>query len=125
MDARLFVVLLAEAAHQLLEHGAHGVVIHSGGREVDVRREKFFDQCAERVGLGEGGDLVAESVMPASSSIFLVSSTASLAGSRTASMRRSTHMGRVTSGDLPRLKRSRNTSSAMPQMKETILLWVD
>jgi hypothetical protein len=39
-------------------------------------------------------------------------------------MRRMTHIGRITSGYLPRLKRSRRTSSAMPQMKETILLWV-
>jgi hypothetical protein len=31
-------------------------------------------------------------------------------------------MGKITSGYLPRLKRSRRTSSAMPQMKETILL---
>jgi hypothetical protein len=35
-----------------------------------------------------------------------------------------THIGRITSGYLPRLKRSRRTSSAMPQMKETILLCV-
>lgn len=44
--------------------------------------------------------------------------------SRTASRRRSTHMGRMTSGYLPRLKRSRRISSAIPQMKETILLLV-
>src|SRR6187399_988324 len=62
--------------------------------------------------------------MRASSSIFLVSSTGFLVGSSTASMRRSTHMGRMTSGYLPRLKRSRRTSSAIPQRKETILLWV-
>ena len=30
----------------------------------------------------------------------------------------------MTSGYLPRLNRSRKTSSAIPQMKETILLWV-
>src|SRR5207237_348196 len=44
--------------------------------------------------------------------------------SSTASSRRSTHIGKMTSGYLPRLNRSRRTSSAMPQMKETILLWV-
>lgn len=37
-------------------------------------------------------------------------------------MRRMTHIGKMTSGYLPRLKRSRSTSSAIPQMKETILL---
>src|ERR1043166_3206453 len=62
--------------------------------------------------------------MRAFSSIFLVSSTLSLLGSSTASMRLITHIGSITSGYLPRLKRSRKTSSAMPQMKETILLWV-
>jgi hypothetical protein len=56
--------------------------------------------------------------------IFLVSSTFPLVGSSTASMRRMTHIGRITSGYFPRLKRSRRTSSAMPQMKETILLCV-
>src|SRR5450759_4666900 len=39
-------------------------------------------------------------------------------------MRRMTHIGRMTSGYFPRLKRSRRTSSAIPQRKETILLWV-
>ena len=47
-----------------------------------------------------------------------------LVGSSTASMRRITHMGRITSGYLPRLNRSRSTSSAIPQMKEMILLCV-
>lgn len=60
----------------------------------------------------------------ASSSLFLVSGTACLVGSSTASMRRITHTGKMTSGYLPRLKRSLRTSSAMPQMKETILLCV-
>src|SRR5882724_451723 len=62
--------------------------------------------------------------MPASSIIRLVSSTCCFVGSSTASMRRMTHIGRMTSGYLPRLKRSRRTSSAIPQMKETILLCV-
>ena len=57
-----------------------------------------------------------------SSSICLVSSTACLVGSSTASMRRSTHIGRMTSGYLPRRNRSRRTSSAMPQMNETMRL---
>ena len=35
-----------------------------------------------------------------------------------------TRIGRITSGYLPRLNRSRKTSSAMDQMKETIRLWV-
>ncbi len=64
------------------------------------------------------------SVICASSSILLVASTCCFVGSSTASMRRMTHIGRMTSGYLPRLKRSRRTSSAMPQMKETILLCV-
>ncbi len=48
-------------------------------------------------------------------------STFSLVGSSTASMRRITHMERITSGYLLLLKRSRRASSAMPQMKETML----
>ncbi len=66
----------------------------------------------------------ARIVIRASSSTFLVARTFDFVGSSTASMRRMTHMGRMTSGYLPRLKRSRRTSSAMPQMNETILLCV-
>ena len=56
------------------------------------------------------------STMPASSRAFFMSSTAGLVPSSTASRRRSTNMGRMTSRYLPRLKMSRSTSSAMPQM---------
>ena len=62
--------------------------------------------------------------MLAWSSISFVSTTAFCVGSSTASSRRKTHIGRMTSGYFPRLKRSRRTSSAIPQRKETILLWV-
>ena len=68
----LFVVLLVEAADQLLEDGAHGVVVerrkdlvavhvlHRFGAEVDAAVEKLLDQVAEDVGLDQRGDLVAE-----------------------------------------------------------------
>jgi hypothetical protein len=69
-------------------------------------------------GIAERGVLFGDA---RASSILRVSSTFCLVGSSTASMRRMTHIGRITSGYLPRLKRSRSTSSAMPQMKETIL----
>src|ERR1700730_398419 len=62
--------------------------------------------------------------MPALSSHSLVSRTALLVGSSTASRRRRTHIGRITSGYFPPLNRSRSMSSAMFQMKETILLCV-
>ena len=70
--ARLLVVLLVEAAHQLLEDRAHAVVVeaevahaavgvhHRVGAQVDVGRGELLDQRAERVGLGEARDLVAE-----------------------------------------------------------------
>jgi hypothetical protein len=70
--ARLFVVLLVEAPHELLEHGAHAVVVealvlhatvpvrHRLGAEVDVGRQQFLDQRAKRVGLGKPRNLVAE-----------------------------------------------------------------
>jgi hypothetical protein len=58
--AGLFVVLFVELADQLLEHGAHRVVVDSGGREVDVGIEKLADQRSERVCLGERGQLVAK-----------------------------------------------------------------
>ena len=70
--ARFLVVLLVEAADQLLEHRAHGVIVearvldravpvlHRIRAQVDVRREELLDQRAECVGLREAGDLVAE-----------------------------------------------------------------
>ena len=70
--ARLLVVLLVEAAHQLLEDRAHAVVVEAGvadgavgvhhgvGAQVDVGRGELLDERAERVGAGEAGDLVAE-----------------------------------------------------------------
>ena len=60
----LLVVLLVEAADQLLEDRAHRVVIQAGvldrpvamedpvGTQVHVRREELLDQRAEGVGLG-------------------------------------------------------------------------
>ena len=70
--AGLLVVLLVEPADQLLEDRAHGVVVEAGmldravavqdrvRAEVDRRVEELLDQRAERVGLGEARDLVAE-----------------------------------------------------------------
>ncbi len=58
--AGFLVVLLVEAAHQLLEHGAHAVVVEAGGAEIDVGRGELLDQRAERVGLRQARDLVAE-----------------------------------------------------------------
>ena len=70
--ARLLVVLLVEAADQLLEDRAHAVVVeagvphravgvlHRGRAEIDVGRGELLDQRAQRVGLGEPLDLVAE-----------------------------------------------------------------
>jgi hypothetical protein len=55
-----FVVFFVELAHQLFKHGAHGVVVDAGGGEVNVRIEELVDQRAQRVGLGQGGELVAE-----------------------------------------------------------------
>jgi hypothetical protein len=61
-----------EAAHQLFEHRSHAVVVEAGvfhravavpdrmGAQVDVGRQELFDQAAERVGLREARDLVAE-----------------------------------------------------------------
>jgi len=45
-------------------------------------------------------------------------------GSRTASNRRNTQIGKMTSAYLPRLNRSHRTSSAIPQINETIFLCV-
>jgi hypothetical protein len=45
--AGFLVVLLVELAHQLLEDGAHRVVVDAGRREVDVGVEELVDQRAE------------------------------------------------------------------------------
>jgi hypothetical protein len=58
--AGLFVVVFVELAHQLFEHRAHRVVVDAGRREVDVGIEELVDQRAQRVGLGQRGQLVAE-----------------------------------------------------------------
>ncbi len=70
--AGLLVVLLVEAANQLLEQRAHGVVVQAGaadvaispaqrfGAEVDRWVEELFDQAAQDVGVNQGGNLVAE-----------------------------------------------------------------
>ena len=70
--AGLLVVLFVELPHQLLEHRAHGVVVHGGvfhraiaiengiGAQVDLRIEELLDQGAEGVRFRERGDLVAE-----------------------------------------------------------------
>src|SRR5665647_2914210 len=72
MLAGLLVVLLVEAPHQLLEDGAHPMVVetwlldravavqHRVGAEVDLRGEEFLDEGAKGIGLGEAWDLVAE-----------------------------------------------------------------
>ena len=70
--AGLLVVLLVEAADQLLEDGAHGVVVEAGqldravavqhrlGAEVDRRVQELLDERAQDVGLRQARDLVAE-----------------------------------------------------------------
>ncbi|OPY18727.1 MAG: hypothetical protein A4E74_00377 [Syntrophus sp. PtaB.Bin075] len=67
-----FVVFFVEAADQLLEDGAHRVVVecwkqlvavhvlHWFGTEIDAAVEELFDQVAEDVRLDQRGDLVAE-----------------------------------------------------------------
>jgi len=60
MLARFLVVLLIEFADQLLEHRAHGVVVDTGGREVDLGVDELADERAESVGLRERRELVAE-----------------------------------------------------------------
>jgi hypothetical protein len=57
---RLLVVFFVELADQLLEDCAHRVVVDACRREVDVGVEELVDQCADRVGLGEGCELVAK-----------------------------------------------------------------
>ena len=70
--ASLFVVLFVEPADQFLEDRSHGMVIQAGlpdrsvcvedriGTQVHVRREELLDQCAQRVRLGQTGNLVPE-----------------------------------------------------------------
>ena len=71
--ARLLVVLLVEAAHQLLEDRAHAVVVEAGmpdgavgvrvtgaGLRLTVGRGELLDQRAQGVGAGQARDLVAE-----------------------------------------------------------------
>ena len=72
MFAGFLVVFLVELADQFLEDRAHGVVVHAGmlhgavgvedriGAEIDFGIEELADERAERVGLGERGELVAE-----------------------------------------------------------------
>src|SRR6056297_3022402 len=60
---------------------------------------------------GYASSRTRRNVVLASSSICFVSRTAADDGSRTASRRRKTHIGKITSGYLPRLNRSRRTSS--------------
>ena len=69
---RLLVVLLVEAADQLLEDRAHPVVVKAGmldgavrvqyrvGTQVDLGIKELLDEAPERVGLREARDLVAE-----------------------------------------------------------------
>jgi len=54
------IVFLIELAHKFLENRAHRMVVDSSRAQVYVRVEEFVDQCAERVGLGQSGKLVAE-----------------------------------------------------------------
>ena len=70
--ARLLVVLLVEATHQLLEDCTHAMVVEAGmlnravavmhrsEPQVDVRRGELLDQGAQDVGAGQARDLVAE-----------------------------------------------------------------
>ena len=70
--ARLLVVLFVEAAHQLLEDRAHRVIVEPRlpdrpvrvldrlRAQVDRAIEQLFDQVAERIGLRETRDLIAE-----------------------------------------------------------------
>ncbi len=60
MCAGLLVVVIVELADRFFEDGAHGVVVDTGGAEVDFGVEEFGDEGAEGVGFGEGGELVAE-----------------------------------------------------------------
>ncbi len=62
MLAGFLVVLLVEAAHELLEDRAHRVVVESGRGEVDRRIEELLDQRSDRIGSRQARDLVAELV---------------------------------------------------------------
>ena len=44
MLAGFLVVLLVEAADELLEHGSHAVVVETGRAEIDIRGSKLLDQ---------------------------------------------------------------------------------
>ena len=58
------VVVLIEHAHEVLEDGAHAVIVQTGQlthgvrAEVDVLAEEFLDELAEAVGLHQLADLV-------------------------------------------------------------------
>src|SRR5260370_17711228 len=56
--AGLLVVLLVEPADQLLEHGAHRVVVELSWGQIDLGIEELVDQGAECVSFREGGELV-------------------------------------------------------------------
>ena len=58
--AGFLVVFLVELADQFLEHGAHRVVVDAGRSKVDFGIEELGNQGAERVGLRECLELVAE-----------------------------------------------------------------
>ena len=70
--AGLLVVFFVEPADQLLEDGAHGVVVQAGqadvavlvehgvGTEVDVVGGELLDEAAQDVGLDQRRDLVAK-----------------------------------------------------------------
>lgn len=58
--ACLLVVVLVELANQLLKNRAHRVVVDARRRQVNFGIKELVDQRAERVGLGECGELVAE-----------------------------------------------------------------
>ena len=72
MFAGLLVVLLAEAPDQLLEDGAHGVVVQTiqphraipvqngSGAEVDRPVQELCQQKAQRIRLHQRGNLIAE-----------------------------------------------------------------
>jgi len=92
--------------------GEGSAVVDAGGRLPEMLAD-LFRRCAEAV--------AAASTLGRSGTRSRLANRPSIP---LASIRRMTHIGRITSGYLPRLKRSRRTSSAMPQMKETILLWV-
>ena len=157
MFAGFPVVLLVEAAHQILKDGAHGVVVQTRqpdrltifkqrfGAEVDFRRQELADQRIQGVGLRKAvqlimelelvedvrdvgreavqiGNEVPEELLPGRPGDEVPQGERrgvieGLAGSSTASRRRSTVMGRMASRYLPRKYKSRSASSATDQMK--------